>query len=138
MADEELKDIRGALFGLIPDQLSLVAVDAIPLEDMTAKTRNVKDENDDEHRVDDERFGGKVYKIPGVVVRDCRRMRVRAHVSVFVRQLPATNIPEMAQLRLTGRVLLSPYAIDGLGFTIVADGVESVQINSNIGRHTND
>lgn len=91
-----------------------------------------------QHRVDDERFGGLVYKLPGVAVRDCRRKRIRDKVSVFVRQRPSAAIPEMTQLRLTGRVLLSPYAVDDLGFTIVADGVESASAGTNTGRHSNE
>ena len=99
---------------------------------MAPKTRNVKDEDSNkQHRVDDERFGGLVYKLPGVAVRDCRRKRIRDKVSVFVRQRPSAAIPEMTQLRLTGRVLLSPYAVDDLGFTIVADGVESAAAGTN-------
>ena len=125
MADE-MKELRGAVFDLIPDGVSVVALDEIEVDDMAPKTRNVKDEDSNkQHRVDDERFGGLVYKLPGVAVRDCRRKRIRDKVSVFVRQRPSAAIPEMTQLRLTGRVLLSPYAVDDLGFTIVADGVES-------------
>jgi len=124
MADE-MKELRGAVFDLIPDGVSVVALDEIEVDDMAPKTRNVKDEDSNkQHRVDDERFGGLVYKLPGVAVRDCRRKRIRDKVSVFVRQRPSAAIPEMTQLRLTGRVLLSPYAVDDLGFTIVADGVE--------------
>ena len=44
----------------------------------------------------------------------------------------------MTQLRLTGRVLISPYAVDDLGFTIVADGVESAPAGTNTGRHSNE
>lgn len=110
MADE-MKELRGAVFDLIPDGVSVVALDEIEVDDMAPKTRNVKDEDSNkQHRVDDERFGGLVYKLPGVAVRDCRRKRIRDKVSVFVRQRPSAAIPEMTQLRLTGRVLLSPYA----------------------------
>lgn len=73
-----------------------------------------------------------------MAVRDCRRKRIRDKVSVFVRQRPSAAIPEMTQLRLTGRVLLSPYAVDDLGFTIVADGVESAAAGTNAGRHSNE
>lgn len=97
-----------------------------------------KHNSNKQHRVDDERFGGLVYKLPGVAVRDCRRKRIRDKVSVFVRQRPSAAIPEMTQLRLTGRVLLSPYAVDDLGFTIVADGVESASAGTNTGRHSNE
>lgn len=106
MADE-MKELRGAVFDLIPDGVSVVALDEIEVDDMAPKTRNVKDEDSNkQHRVDDERFGGLVYKLPGVAVRDCRRKRIRDKVSVFVRQRPSAAIPEMIQLRLTGRVLL--------------------------------
>ena len=129
MADE-MKELRGAVFDLIPDGVSVVALDEIEVDDMAPKTRNVKDEDSNkQHRVDDERFGG---------VRDCRRKRIRDKVSVFVRQRPSAAIPEMTQLRLTGRVLLSPYAVDDLGFTIVADGVESASAGTNTGRHSNE
>ena len=67
-----------------------------------------------------------------------RHKRIRDKVSVFVRQRPSAAIPEMTQLRLTGRVLLSPYAVDDLGFTIVADGVESASAGTNTGRHSNE
>ena len=148
MADE-MKELRGAVFDLIPDGVSVVALDEIEVDDMAPKTRNVKDEDSNkQHRVDDERFGGLVYKLPGVAVRDCRRKRlvrrledskrIRDKVSVFVRQRPSAAIPEMTQLRLTGRVLLSPYAVDDLGFTIVADGVESASAGTNTGRHSNE
>ena len=124
MADE-MKELRGAVFDLIPDGVSVVALDEIEVDDMAPKTRNVKDEDSNkQHRVDDERFGGLVYKLPGV--------------AVFVRQRPSAAIPEMTQLRLTGRVLLSPYAVDDLGFTIVADGVESAAAGTNAGRHSNE
>ena len=124
MADE-MKELRGAVFDLIPDGVSVVALDEIEVDDMAPKTRNVKDEDSNkQHRVDDERFGGLVYKLPGV--------------AVFVRQRPSAAIPEMTQLRLTGRVLLSPYAVDDLGFTIVADGVESASAGTNTGRHSNE
>ena len=122
MADE-MKELRGAVFDLIPDGVSVVALD---------------EDSNKQHRVDDERFGGLVYKLPGVAVRDCRRKRIRDKVSVFVRQRPSAAIPEMTQLRLTGRVLLSPYAVDDLGFTIVADGVESASAGTNTGRHSNE
>mgnify|MGYP000444161031 FL=1 len=59
-------------------------------------------------------------------------------MSVFVRQRPTTAIPEMTQLKLTGHVLLSPYAVDDLGFTIVADGVEVVAAGVSAGRHANE
>ena len=151
MADE-MKELRGAVFDLIPDRVSVVALDEIEVDDMAPKTRNVKDEDSNkQHRVDDERFGGLVYKLPGVAGRDCRRKRatssalgcprrkrIRDKVSVFVRQRPSAAIPEMTQLRLTGRVLLSPYAVDDLGFTIVADGVESASAGTNTGRHSNE
>ena len=138
MADE-MKELRGAVFDLIPDGVSVVALDEIEVDDMAPKTRNVKDEDSNkQHRVDDERFSGLVYKLPGVAVRDCRRKRIRDKVSVFVRQRPSAAIPEMTQLRLTGRVLLSPYAVDDLGFTIVADGVESAAAGTNAGRHSNE
>lgn len=88
MADE-MKELRGAVFDLIPDGVSVVALDEIEVDDMAPKTRNVKDEDSNkQHRVDDERFGGLVYKLPGVAVRDCRRKRIRDKVSVFVRQRP--------------------------------------------------
>lgn len=90
MADE-MKELRGAVFDLIPDGVSVVALDEIEVDDMTPKTRNVKDEDSSkQHRVDDERFGGLVYKLPGVAVRDCRRKRIRDKVSVFVRQRPVS------------------------------------------------
>lgn len=118
MADE-MKELRGAVFDLIPDGVSVVALDEIEVDDMAPKTRNVKDEDSNkQHRVDDERFGGLVYKLPGVAVRDCRRKRIRDKVSVFVRQ--------------------RPYAVDDLGFTIVADGVESASAGTNTGRHSNE
>ena len=80
MADE-MKELRGAVFDLIPDGVSVVALDEIEVDDMTPKTRNVKDEDSNkQHRVDDERFGGLVYKLPGVAVRDCRRKRIRDKV----------------------------------------------------------
>lgn len=83
MADE-MKELRGAVFDLIPDGVSVVALDEIEVDDMAPKTRNVKDEDSNkQHRVDDERFGGLVYKLPGVAVRDCRRKRIRDKVSVF-------------------------------------------------------
>ena len=105
----EMKELHGAVFELTPDMISAVSLDEIEVEDMTPKTRNVKDDTSDKrHRVDDERFGGTVYKLPGLAVRDCRRKRIRDHVSVFVRQRPTTAIPEMTQLKLTGHVLLSP------------------------------
>ena len=67
MADE-MKELRGAVFDLIPDGVSVVALDEIEVDDMAPKTRNVKDEDSNkQHRVDDERFGGLVYKLPGVV-----------------------------------------------------------------------
>ena len=120
MADE-MKELRGAVFDLIPDGVSVVALDEIEVDDMAPKTRNVKDEDSNkQHRV------------------DCRRKRIRDKVSVFVRQRPSAAIPEMTQLRLTGRVLLSPYAVDDLGFTIVADGVESASAGTNTGRHSNE
>ena len=132
MADE-MKELRGAVFDLIPDGVSVVALDEIEVDDMTPKTRNVKDEDSNkQHRVDDERFGGLVYKLPGVAVRDCRRKRIRDKVSVFVRQRPSAAIPEMTQLRLTGRVLLSPYAVDDLGFTIVAKIARDIRATKNI------
>ena len=119
--------------------ISAVSLDEIEVEDMTPKTRNVKDDTSDKrHRVDDERFGGTVYKLPGLAARDCRRKRIRDHVSVFVRQRPTTAIPELTQLKLTGHVLLSPYAVDDLGFTIVADGVEVVAAGVSAGRHANE
>ena len=128
MADE-MKELRGAVFDLIPDGVSVVALDEIEVDDMAPKTRNVKDEDSNkQHRVDDERFGGLVYKLPGVAVRDCRRKRIRDKVSVFVRQRPSAAIPEMTQLRLTGRVLLSPYAVDDLGFTIAARTKNTQQV----------
>ena len=69
MADE-MKELRGAVFDLIPDGVSVVALDEIEVDDMAPKTRNVKDEDSNkQHRVDDERFGGLVYKLPGVAVR---------------------------------------------------------------------
>lgn len=69
-----MKELRGAVFDLIPDGVSVVALDEIEVDDMAPKTRNVKDEDSNkQHRVDDERFGGLVYKLPGVAVRDCRR-----------------------------------------------------------------
>lgn len=132
MADE-MKELRGAVFDLIPDGVSVVALDEIEVDDMAPKTRNVKDEDSNkQHRVDDERFGGLVYKLPGVAVRDCRRKRIRDKVSVFVRQRPSAAIPEMTQLRLTGRVLLSPYAVDDLGFTIVAEIARDIRATKNI------
>lgn len=132
MADE-MKELRGAVFDLIPDGVSVVALDEIEVDDMAPKTRNVKDEDSNkQHRVDDERFGGLVYKLPGVAVRDCRRKRIRDKVSVFVRQRPSAAIPEMTQLRLTGRVLLSPYAVDDLGFTIVAKIARDIRATKNI------
>ena len=135
----EMKELHGAVFELTPDMISAVSLDEIEVEDMTPKTRNVKDDTSDKrHRVDDERFGGTVYKLPGLAVRDCRRKRIRDHVSVFVRQRPTTAIPEMTQLKLTGDVLLSPYAVDDLGFTIVADGVEVVAAGVSAGRHANE
>ena len=33
---------------------------------------------------------------------------------------------------------ISPYAVDDLGFTIVADGVESASAGTNTGRHSNE
>lgn len=42
MADE-MKELRGAVFDLIPDGVSVVALDEIEVDDMTPKTRNVKD-----------------------------------------------------------------------------------------------
>ena len=58
MADE-MKELRGAVFDLIPDGVSVVALDEIEVDDMAPKTRNVKDEDSNkQHRVDDERFGG--------------------------------------------------------------------------------
>lgn len=135
----EMKELHGAVFELTPDMISAVSLDEIEVEDMTPKTRNVKDDTSDKrHRVDDERFGGTVYKLPGLAVRDCRRKRIRDHVSVFVRQRPTTAILEMTQLKLTGHVLLSPYAVDDLGFTIVADGVEVVAAGVSAGRHANE
>ena len=135
----EMKELHGAVFELTPDMISAVSLDEIEVEDMTPKTRNVKDDTiDKRHRVDDERFGGTVYKLPGLAVRDCRRKRIRDHVSVFVRQRPTTAIPEMTQLKLTGYVLLSPSAVDDLGFTIVADGVEVVAAGVSAGRHANE
>lgn len=135
----EMKELHGAVFELTPDMISAVSLDEIEVEDMTPKTRNVKDDTSDKrHRVDDERFGGTVYKLPGLAVRDCRRKRIRDHVSVFVRQRPTTAIPGMTQLKLTGHVLLSPYAVDDLGFTIVADGVEVVAAGVSAGRHANE
>ena len=135
----EMKELHGAVFELTPDMISAVSLDEIEVEDMTPKTRNVKDDTSDKrHRVDDERFGGTVYKLPGLAVRDCRRKRIRDHVSVFVRQRPTTAIPEMTQLKLTGHGLLSPYAVDDLGFTIVADGVEVVAAGVSAGRHANE
>ena len=69
MADE-MKELRGAVFDLIPDGVSVVALDEIEVDDMAPKTRNVKDEDSNkQHRVDDERFGGLVYKLPGVAPR---------------------------------------------------------------------
>lgn len=44
MADE-MKELRGAVFDLIPDGVSVVALDEIEVDDMTPKTRNVKDED---------------------------------------------------------------------------------------------
>ena len=135
----EMKELHGAVFELTPDMISAVSLDEIEVEDMTPKTRNVKDDTSDKrHRVDDERFGGTVYKLPGLAVRDCRRKRIRDHVSVFVRQRPTTAIPEMTKLKLTGHVLLSHYAVDDLGFTIVADGVEVVAAGVSAGRHANE
>ena len=135
----EMKELHGAVFELTPDMISAVSLDEIEVEDMTPKTRNVKDDTSDKrHRVDDERFGGTVSKLPGLAVRDCRRKRIRDHVSVFVRQRPTTAIQEMTQLKLTGHVLLSPYAVDDLGFTIVADGVEVVAAGVSAGRHANE
>ena len=53
MADE-MKELRGAVFDLIPDGVSVVALDEIEVDDMTPKTRNVKDEDSNkQHRVDD-------------------------------------------------------------------------------------
>lgn len=136
MADE-MKELRGAVFDLIPDGVSVVALDEIEVDDMAPKTRNVKDEDSNkQHRVDDERFGGLVYKLPGVAVRDCRRKRIRDKVSVFVRQRPSAAIPEMTQLRLTGRVLLSPYAVDDLGFTIVAKIARDIRATKKHHRRT--
>ena len=133
----EMKEVRGAAFDLIPDGVSVVALDEIEVDDMIPKTRNVNDEDSNrQHRVDDERIVGLVYKLPGVAVRDCRHKRIRDKVSVFVRQHPSTTIPEMTQLRLTGRVLLFPYAVDDLGFTIVADGVEPATAGVNTGRNS--
>ena len=110
MADE-MKELRGAVFDLIPDGVSVVALDEIEVDDLAPKTRNVKDED---------------------LAAD------RALVHPVVRQRPSAAIPEMTQLRLTGRVLLSPYAVDDLGFTIVADGVESASAGTNTGRHSKD
>ena len=81
MADE-MKELRGAVFDLIPDGVSVVALDEIEVDDMTPKTRNVKDEDSNkQHRVDDERFGGLVYKLPVVAVSNpvatSSRLRVR-------------------------------------------------------------
>ena len=42
MADE-MKELRGAVFDLIPDGVSVVALDEIEVDDMAPKTRNVKD-----------------------------------------------------------------------------------------------
>lgn len=54
MADE-MKELRGAVFDLIPDGVSVVALDEIEVDDMAPKTRNVKDEDSNkQHRVDDE------------------------------------------------------------------------------------
>ena len=73
----EMKELHGAVFELTPDMISAVSLDEIEVEDMTPKTRNVKDDTSDKrHRVDDERFGGTVYKLPGLAVRDCRRKRI--------------------------------------------------------------
>lgn len=44
MADE-MKELRGAVFDLIPDGVSVVALDEIEVDDMAPKTRNVKDED---------------------------------------------------------------------------------------------
>ena len=52
----EMKEVRGAAFDLIPDGVSVVALDEIEVDDMIPKTRNVKDEDSNrQHRVDDER-----------------------------------------------------------------------------------
>lgn len=60
----EMKELHGAVFELTPDMISAVSLDEIEVEDMTPKTRNVKDDTSDKrHRVDDERFGGTVYKL---------------------------------------------------------------------------
>lgn len=40
MADE-MKELRGAVFDLIPDGVSVVALDEIEVDDMAPKTRNV-------------------------------------------------------------------------------------------------
>ena len=67
--------------------------------------------------------------------RTCRShgRHPHAHTAHFL-----LNRHKMTQLRLTGRVLLSPYAVDDLGFTIVADGVESASAGTNTGRHSNE
>lgn len=50
MADE-MKELRGAVFDLIPDGVSVVALDEIEVDDMAPKTRNVKDEDSNkQHR----------------------------------------------------------------------------------------
>lgn len=51
----EMKELHGAVFELTPDMISAVSLDEIEVEDMTPKTRNVKDDTSDKrHRVDDE------------------------------------------------------------------------------------
>lgn len=137
MADE-MKELRGAVFDLIPDGVSVVALDEIEVDDMapkrgTSRTRTAT--------------SSTALTTSASVVsstnsrRGCPRLPPQAHPRQGECLRPAASLRrdpgnDPAPTHWPRAAL--PYAVDDLGFTIVADGVESASAGTNTGRHSNE